>query len=198
MRRILHQLWCILNRLRYKLYHPQRLQAFHRGIRVLLQFTSHYRQYSNILTPVTPHNRASSRFTPPPEHRPTVDPNPVVPPTLASESEEVSFSAMMHVPAVYPVTDPFLPPPAPTAVPLPPVAFLSANFAVRALPPLAMPAQPPLYTVLPPTIPTTMNAPTPAYTVEHLPFQTSQPYMGLSYQALPPLNIPPLEPGTPI
>ncbi|OWM65556.1 hypothetical protein CDL15_Pgr023826 [Punica granatum] len=62
-------------------------------------------------------NRASSSFTPPPEHRPTVHPNPAVPSTLVSKRKEVSFSAMTHVPAVYPVTDALPPSPAPMAVP---------------------------------------------------------------------------------
>ncbi|PKI49810.1 hypothetical protein CRG98_029787 [Punica granatum] len=143
-------------------------------------------------------NRASSSYTPPPEHGPTVHPNPAVPPTLVSESEEISFSAMTYLPAVYSVTDPLPLPPAPTAVPLPPAAFLSADSAMHALPPLAMSMQPPVYTVLPLTVPTAMSASAHAYTIESFPFQTSQPHMGLSYQALPPLNIHPLEPGTPI
>ncbi|OWM63010.1 hypothetical protein CDL15_Pgr026184 [Punica granatum] len=83
-------------------------------------------------------NRASSSYTPPPEHRVTVDPNPVVPPIYVSESEDMSFFTMTHVPAVHPINDPLPPPPAPTSVPLPPPAFLSADSAVHAPPPLAM------------------------------------------------------------
>ncbi|PKI41982.1 hypothetical protein CRG98_037600 [Punica granatum] len=91
--------------------------AFHRGIQALFQCITHYRQYSHPLTLAIPHNRASSSFTPPPEHRPTVHPNPAVPSTLVSKRKEVSFSAMTHVPAVYPVTDALPPSPAPMAVP---------------------------------------------------------------------------------
>ncbi|PKI73237.1 hypothetical protein CRG98_006372 [Punica granatum] len=36
-------------------------------------------------------NRASSSFTPPPEHRPIVDPNPTVPLTFVSESKMLSY-----------------------------------------------------------------------------------------------------------
>ncbi|XP_031394296.1 actin cytoskeleton-regulatory complex protein PAN1-like [Punica granatum] len=101
-------------------------------------------------------NQASSSYTPPPKNRQTMDLNPVVALTLVSESEEASFAVMTHVPAVYPVSDLLSPPPAPTAVPLPPAAFLSADSAV-----------------LPPTLSSTMNAPAPAHTIEPFPFQTS-------------------------
>ncbi|PKI72002.1 hypothetical protein CRG98_007618 [Punica granatum] len=119
--------------------------------------------------------KCARSFTPPLEHRPIVDPDPAVPPTLVSENKE---------------------PPTPMAVSLPPETFLSADSTVHTPPPLAMPAQPPVYTVLPPTVPTMMSAPAPTHTVEPFPFQTSQPHMGLSYQAPLPLNIPPLELGT--
>ncbi|PKI72111.1 hypothetical protein CRG98_007498 [Punica granatum] len=109
----------------------------------------------------------------------------------------MSFSIMTHVPAVHPINDPLPPPSTPTSVPLPPAAFLSVDSAVHAPPPLTMLAQHLVYTVLPPTVPSMMSAPAPAHTAEHFPFQASQPYMGLSYQAPPLLNIPPLEPGTP-
>ncbi|PKI41475.1 hypothetical protein CRG98_038122 [Punica granatum] len=152
---------------------------------------------AEIMTMFQDQNRASSSFTPPPEHRATVDSNPMVPPIYVSESEDVSFSAMTHVPAVHPINDPLPPPLAPTYVPLPSAAFLFADFAVHASPPLAMSAQHPVYIVLPPTVPSMMSAPAPAHTTEPFPFQVSQPYMDLSYQAPPLLNIPPLEPGTP-
>ncbi|PKI66344.1 hypothetical protein CRG98_013306 [Punica granatum] len=142
-------------------------------------------------------NRASSSYTQPPENRQIVDPNPAVPPTFVSESKEVSFSATTHVPAVYPITDPLSPPPAPTAVPLPPIAFLSVDSAVHTRLPLAMLVQPPAYTVLPPTVPPMMSVLALAHTVGPFHFQASQPYMGFSYRALPPLNISPLEPGKP-
>ncbi|PKI61510.1 hypothetical protein CRG98_018094 [Punica granatum] len=91
-------------------------------------------------------NQGSSSHTLPPEHRPMVDPNPVVPPTFVSEVEHTSFSTMMYVPAVHPVSDPLLPPLAPTTVPLPPAAFLSTESAMHTLPPLNIPTQPPIYT----------------------------------------------------
>ncbi|PKI40012.1 hypothetical protein CRG98_039582 [Punica granatum] len=97
-------------------------------------------------------NRASSSYTPPLKNRLTVNQNPVVPPTFVSKNKEAPMSAMTHVPVVYSVTDPLPPPPAPTVVPLPPAAFLSADSTVHAPPPLAMPVQPLVYTVLPPTI----------------------------------------------
>ncbi|OWM76327.1 hypothetical protein CDL15_Pgr017510 [Punica granatum] len=122
-------------------------------------------------------NRASSSYTLPPENKQTVDPNPTVPPTFVSESEEVSFSAMTHVLVVYLVTDPLPPPFAPTAIPLPPAAFLLIDLAVHASPPLAMPVQPPTYTVLPPTVPLMTSVPVPAHTIEPFPFQASQPYV---------------------
>ncbi|OWM89104.1 hypothetical protein CDL15_Pgr026267 [Punica granatum] len=79
---------------------------------------------------------------------------------------------MTYVLAVYPVTDPLPPPPTPTAVPLPPVAFMSADSTVHAPSPLAMLMQPPVYTVLPPTVYTVMSASAPTYTIEPFPFQT--------------------------
>ncbi|OWM72695.1 hypothetical protein CDL15_Pgr009152 [Punica granatum] len=72
-------------------------------------------------------NQASSSFTPPSEHRPIVDPNPTVPPTFVSEVEDASFSAMAFAPTVHPISDSLPPPPAPTAVPLPPAAFFFAD-----------------------------------------------------------------------
>ncbi|OWM76865.1 hypothetical protein CDL15_Pgr019160 [Punica granatum] len=45
-------------------------------------------------------NRASSSFTSPLEHRPIVDPNPIVPLTFVSEVEDASFSAMAYAPTV--------------------------------------------------------------------------------------------------
>ncbi|XP_031394036.1 extensin-like [Punica granatum] len=127
-------------------------------------------------------NWASSSYTLPPRQRSMVDPNQVVPPTFVSDTKEAPMSAVTHIP----------PPPTPTAVSLPSIAFLSTDSTVHAPPPLAMPMQPPVYTVLPPTVPTTMSALAPAYTIEPFPFQASPPHLGFSYQAPPPLNIPPL------
>ncbi|PKI57827.1 hypothetical protein CRG98_021773 [Punica granatum] len=83
-------------------------------------------------------NQPSSSFTPPPEHRPIVDPNPAVPPTLVSEVEDASFSAMVYTPTVHPISDPPPPPPAPTAVPLPPATLLFADSTMHTLPPLTV------------------------------------------------------------
>ncbi|PKI41673.1 hypothetical protein CRG98_037936 [Punica granatum] len=99
-------------------------------------------------------NQASSSFTPPPEHKPIVDPNPTVPLTFVSEVEDASsFSVMVYTPTVHPISDPLPPPPAPTAVPLPPAALLSADSTMHTLPPLIVSMHPPIYTVPPPTVP---------------------------------------------
>ncbi|PKI75858.1 hypothetical protein CRG98_003773 [Punica granatum] len=98
-------------------------------------------------------NQASSSFTLPSKHRPNLDPNPVVPPIYVTDSEDVSFSAMTYVPAVHPISDPLSLPPAPTTILLPPAAFLSTYSTMHALPPLAMPVHPPIYTVPSPTVP---------------------------------------------
>ncbi|PKI67267.1 hypothetical protein CRG98_012339 [Punica granatum] len=142
-------------------------------------------------------NQASSSFTPPSEHRPIVDPNPTVPPTFVSEVEDTSFSAMAFAPTVHPISDSLPPPPALTAVPLPPAAFLSADSTMHTLPPLTVSMHPPIYTVPPPTVPPVVLAQAPALTADHFPFQAPQPQTSFPYQAPPPLNIPPLEPGTP-
>ncbi|XP_031374105.1 extensin-like [Punica granatum] len=98
-------------------------------------------------------NQASSSFTLPLEHRPIVDPNPTVTPTFVSEVEDASFSAMAFAPTVHPINDPLPPPPAPTAIPLPPAAFLSTDSTMHTLPPLTVSMHPPIYTVPPPTVP---------------------------------------------
>ncbi|PKI59736.1 hypothetical protein CRG98_019912 [Punica granatum] len=142
-------------------------------------------------------NRSSSSFTPLPEHRPIVDPNPVIPLIHVTDSEDISFSAMAYVPTVHPISDPLPPPPAPTAVPLPPPAFLSADSTMHALPPLAMPVRPPIYTVPPLTIALVISAQALVSTMDHFPFQAPQPQISFSYPAPSPLNIPPTEPGMP-
>ncbi|PKI75194.1 hypothetical protein CRG98_004418 [Punica granatum] len=108
---------------------------------------------TELMTMLRDQNPASSIFTPPLKHRPIVDPNPVVPPIYVTDSEDVSFSAITYVPAVHSISDPLPPPLAPTAVSLPPAAFLSTDSTMHALPPLAMPGHPSIYTVLPPTVP---------------------------------------------
>ncbi|XP_031387133.1 wiskott-Aldrich syndrome protein family member 1-like [Punica granatum] len=142
-------------------------------------------------------NRASSSYTPPPEHRATVDPNPVVPRIYVTDSEDVSFFATTYMLAVYPVNDPLPPPLAPTTVPLPPAAFLSADSVMHTLPPLTIPAQPPIYIMPPPTVHPIISAQVPTPTMDHFSFQTPQPQISFSYPAPPPLNIPPSELGTP-
>ncbi|XP_031387180.1 max-binding protein MNT-like [Punica granatum] len=144
-------------------------------------------------------NRASSSFTPPLERRPIVDPNPTAPLTFASEVEDASFSAMAYAPTVHPISDPLPPPPAPTAIPLPPAAFLSADSTMHTLPPLTVSMRPPIYTVPPPTVPPVTIAQAPIPIADQFPFQTPQPQISLSYPAPPPLtNIPllPLQPVT--
>ncbi|PKI40158.1 hypothetical protein CRG98_039454 [Punica granatum] len=150
-----------------------------------------------LMTMLRDQNRASSSYTPPPERRTTMHPNPVDSPIYATDSEDVSFSTMTYAPAVYPVSDPLPPLPAPTSVPLPPAAFLSTDSAMLTLPPLTIPAQPPIYTVPPPTIPPVVFAQAPAPTAYHFSFQAPQRQMNFPFQAPPPLNIPPIEPCTP-
>ncbi|OWM77125.1 hypothetical protein CDL15_Pgr013216 [Punica granatum] len=104
-------------------------------------------------------NRASSSYILPSGQRSMVDPNLVVSLTFVSESEEAPMSAVTYVPAVYPISDPLPLSPAPTAVPLPPVTFISVDSAMHASPLLAMPVQSPVYTVLPLIVPPTMSAP---------------------------------------
>ncbi|PKI58218.1 hypothetical protein CRG98_021389 [Punica granatum] len=123
------------------------------------------------------HNRASSSFTPPPEHRPTIHPNLVVPPIYVTDSEDVSFSAMTSSAATS--------------------GFLIHGLTMHALPPLAMLVHPPIYTVPPTTVPPVISAQAPVSTMDHFPFQAPQPQISFSYPAPPPLNIPPTEPGTP-
>ncbi|PKI47136.1 hypothetical protein CRG98_032478 [Punica granatum] len=47
------------------------------------------------------------------------------------------------------------------------------------------------------TVDPMMSIPAPAHTIEHFPFEASQPHISFSYQAPSPLSIPPFEPGTP-
>ncbi|PKI78884.1 hypothetical protein CRG98_000745 [Punica granatum] len=142
-------------------------------------------------------NQASSSFTPPPEHRPIVDPNPTVPLTFVSEFEDASFYAMAYAPMVHPISDPLPPPPAPTVVPLPPTAFLFADSTMHTLPPLTVLMHPPIYIVPPPTVPPVTIAQAPVPTADQFPFQAPQTQISFSYPAPPPPNIPPTEPGTP-
>ncbi|OWM77824.1 hypothetical protein CDL15_Pgr021987 [Punica granatum] len=72
-------------------------------------------------------NRASSSSTPPPGQGPTVDPAPWVPPTQAPENMDAPAPPTLRTSMAHPFTSPFPPPPAPTAVPLPPAAFLTSD-----------------------------------------------------------------------
>ncbi|PKI38253.1 hypothetical protein CRG98_041352 [Punica granatum] len=93
---------------------------------------------------------------------------------------------------------PFPPPPAPTAVPLPPAAFLSSEQALSAPPPISMPAPAAVYTVPPPMVFPASSAPalTHLQAAELPPYPSLQPHVGLSYQAPPPINTTFLEPST--
>ncbi|PKI34203.1 hypothetical protein CRG98_045406 [Punica granatum] len=103
---------------------------------------------------------------------------------------------MAFAPTVHPINDPLPPPLAPTAVPLPPAAFLSTDSTMHALPSLTVSMHPPIYIVPPPTVPPVTIAQAPVSTADQFPFQTPQPQISSSYPAPPPLNIPPTEPGT--
>ncbi|XP_031387181.1 extensin-like [Punica granatum] len=72
-------------------------------------------------------NRASSSSTPPPGQGPMTEPTPWIPPTQALENMEAPPPPTLHTSMAHPVTGPYPPPPAPTAVPLPPAAFLSSE-----------------------------------------------------------------------
>ncbi|XP_031378337.1 pollen-specific leucine-rich repeat extensin-like protein 2 [Punica granatum] len=94
-------------------------------------------------------NRASSSSTPPPGQGPTVDPTPWVPPTQAPENMEVPAPPTLHTSMAHPFTSPYPPPPAPTAVPLPPATFLSSEQVLSAPPPISIPIPATAYTAPP-------------------------------------------------
>ncbi|XP_031393913.1 proline-rich protein 12-like [Punica granatum] len=144
-------------------------------------------------------NRASLSSTPPPRQGPTVDPTPWIPPTQAPENTDAPAPPTLHTSTVHPFTSPFPPPPAPTAVPLPPAAFLSSKQALFAPPPISMPAPATVYTVPPPMVFPASSAPAPTHlqATELPPYPSLQPHVGLSYQAPPPINTTFLEVGTP-
>ncbi|XP_031398544.1 uncharacterized protein LOC116209128 [Punica granatum] len=96
---------------------------------------------------------------------------------------------------VYPFTIPLPLLPAPTAVPLPPTAFLTPDQAMSASPPVPMPVPTPIYTAPPLMIFSASTTFAPAHITESFPFPTPQPNINLRYQASPPLNIPFLKPG---
>ncbi|PKI74816.1 hypothetical protein CRG98_004834 [Punica granatum] len=97
-------------------------------------------------------NRASSSSTPLPRQGPTVDPAPWVPPTQAPENMDAPAPPTLRTSMAHPFTSPFPPPPAPTAIPLPPTAFLTSDQALSAPPPVPIPAPAAAYTVPPPMV----------------------------------------------
>ncbi|PKI78558.1 hypothetical protein CRG98_001065 [Punica granatum] len=191
-----HRFRLILNHPRCTLHHLPLLQAYSRRIRVPFQHISRPRQ---LLALLRGPNRASSSSTPPPGPRPTVDPTPGAPPTQAPENIEAPAPPTLHTSAVHPFTNPFPPPPAPTAVPLPPAAFLSSEHVLSAPPPVSIPAPAMAYTIPPPMVFPAPSAPAPTHLqAAELPsYPSLQPHVGLSYQAPPPINATFHEPGTP-
>ncbi|PKI63051.1 hypothetical protein CRG98_016575 [Punica granatum] len=142
-------------------------------------------------------NRASSSSTPPPGQGPTADPTPWVLPTQAPENMEVPVPPTLHTSMAHPFTDPF--PPAPTAVPLPPTAFLSSDQVLSAPPPVSMQAPSAIYAAPPPTVfqaPSAL-APTRPQVAELPSYPPLQPHTSFPYQAPPPINTAFHEPGTP-
>ncbi|PKI57840.1 hypothetical protein CRG98_021767 [Punica granatum] len=97
-------------------------------------------------------NRASSSSTPPPGQGPMVDRTPWVPPTQVPENIDAPAPPTLHTSTVHPFTSPFPPPPAPTAVPLPPATFLSSEHAPSAPPPISIPAPSAVYAVPSPMV----------------------------------------------
>ncbi|XP_031394066.1 leucine-rich repeat extensin-like protein 5 [Punica granatum] len=144
-------------------------------------------------------NRASLSSTPPPGPGPMADPTLWAPPIQAPENIEVPAPPTLHTSTVHPFTSQFLPPPAPTAVPLPPTTFLSSKHVLSAPPPVSIPAPAMAYTVPPPMVflASSALASTHLQAAELPPYPSLQPHTGLSYQAPPPINTTFHEPGTP-
>ncbi|PKI68501.1 hypothetical protein CRG98_011097 [Punica granatum] len=105
----------------------------------------------------------------------------------------------LHTSVAQPFTSPYSPPPAPTAVTLPPAAFLTSDQVLSAPPPISMPAPTAAYTVPPPTVFLTSGAPAPIHfqTTEFPPYSSLQPHADLSYPTPPPINTTFHELGTP-
>ncbi|PKI37786.1 hypothetical protein CRG98_041820, partial [Punica granatum] len=143
-------------------------------------------------------NRASSSSTPPPGQGPTADPTPWVPPNQAPENMEVPAPPTLHTSMAHPFTGPF--PPVPTAVPLPPTAFLTSDQVLSAPPPVSMPVPAAIYAAPPPTIFPASSAPAPTHPqAAELPFYPPlQPHTSLPYQAPQSINTAFHEPGTQI
>ncbi|XP_031392172.1 uncharacterized protein C6orf132-like [Punica granatum] len=144
-------------------------------------------------------NCASSSSTPPPRQGPTVDLIPWVPSTQVPENIDAPAPPTLHTSMAHPFTSPFPPPPAPTAIPLPPAAFLTSDQVLSAPPPVSMPAPAAAYTVPPPMVFPASSAPAPTHpqATELPPYPPLQTHTNFSYQAPPPINTTFLEPGTP-
>ncbi|PKI65579.1 hypothetical protein CRG98_014079 [Punica granatum] len=144
-------------------------------------------------------NCTSSSTTPPPGQGPIVDPTPWVLPTQAPENMDGPAPPTLHTSMGHPFTSPYLPPPAPTAVPLPPATFLSSEQALSAPPPISIPVPAAAYTAPPQMVFPASSAPalTHPQAAELPPYPSLQPHVGLSYQAPPPINSTFHEPGTP-
>ncbi|PKI34996.1 hypothetical protein CRG98_044612 [Punica granatum] len=159
------------------------------------------RYHHNISVSVLIHSwsRASSSSTPPPGQGPTVDPAPGIPPAQVPENMDAPAPPTLHTSVAQPFTNPYPPPSAPTAVPLPPATFLTSDQVLSAPPPVSMPAPAAAYTVPPPTIFPTSGAPAPIHfqTTEFSPYSSLQPHAGLSDPVPPPKNTTFHEPGTP-
>ncbi|PKI41220.1 hypothetical protein CRG98_038389 [Punica granatum] len=160
---------------------------------------SNGRQHGRATCPTQGTKVASSSSTPPPGQGPTADPTLWVPQTQAPENVEVPAPPTLHTSVAHPFTSPYPPPPAPTAVPLPPATFLSSEHILSAPPPVSIPAPAMAYTIPPPTIFQASAAPAPTHhqATELPPYPSLQPHAGLSYQAPPPINTTFHEPGTP-
>ncbi|PKI62004.1 hypothetical protein CRG98_017590 [Punica granatum] len=144
-------------------------------------------------------NRASSSSTPPPGQGPTVDPAHRIPPAQVPENMDAPAPPTLHTSVAQPFTNPYPPPRAPTAVPLPPAAFLTSDQGLSAPPPVSMPAPATAYIIPSPTVFPTSGATAPIHfqTTEFPPYSSLQPHAGLSYSAPPPINTTFHEPGTP-
>ncbi|PKI47638.1 hypothetical protein CRG98_031970, partial [Punica granatum] len=104
-------------------------------------------------------NRDSSSSTPSPGQGPTTEPTPWIPPTRAPEDTEAPPPLTLHASMAHPVTGPYPPPPASTAVPLPPATFLSSEHILSAPPPVSIPAPAMAYVIPPPMVSSALSAP---------------------------------------
>ncbi|PKI50907.1 hypothetical protein CRG98_028705 [Punica granatum] len=112
---------------------------------------------------------------------------------------EVPVPPTLHTSVAHPFTSSYPPPPAPTAVPLPPATFLSSEQVLPTPPPISIPVPATAYTGPPPMVFQAPSAPAATHlqATELPPYPSLQPHVGLSYQAPPPINTTFHEPGTP-